>query len=319
MDYSYLLIGSEIALSLYPQLIKLVSVDIDIQVVVRFITYSTLALVSLFTFSSNSIKEIKNIPWINSIIMGCVNILHVVSSYYSFSVLSSGFSYSLFYTYPIFNLLGRSICNNEKILPINYLYILLAICGVYLVYYKQSYDTQSNDTQSNNSNNIKGIFAGICSAITESLIFFMVKNDISTVSPFIQIIKTYLLGGVLSFIYLSKKWISNYYNTNTTNTTILENMENKDNKENKENKENNSLSWNDWITLILFNALIGYIGYVIRFYLIPKLNTLKFNSLIFIGVIFAYIWGYLLSNENIYLENILGSGLILFAIFMMNK
>jgi drug/metabolite transporter (DMT)-like permease len=53
--------------------------------------------------------------------------------------------------------------------------------------------------------------------------------------------------------------------------------------------------------------------------LIPKLNTLKFNSLIFIGVIFAYIWGYLLSNENIYLENILGSGLILFAIFMMNK
>lgn len=314
MDYSYLLVGSEIALSLYPQLIKLVSVDIDIQVVVRFITYSTLAVVSLFTFSSNSnsnsIKEIKNIPWINSIIMGCVNILHVVSSYYSFSVLSSGFSYSLFYTYPIFNLLGRSIFNNEKILPINYLYILLAICGVYLVYYKQSNDTQSNDTQSHNSDYIKGIFAGICSAITESLIFFMVKNDISTVSPFIQIIKTYLLGGVLSFIYLGKKWISNYYNNNTTNTTILENME---------NKENNTLSWNDWITLILFNALIGFIGYVIRFYLIPKLNTLKFNSLIFIGVIFAYIWGYLLSNENIYIENILGSGLILFSIFMMNK
>ena len=61
MDYSYLLVGSEIALSLYPQLIKLVSVDIDIQVVVRFITYSTLALVSLFTFSSssNSINSVK--------------------------------------------------------------------------------------------------------------------------------------------------------------------------------------------------------------------------------------------------------------------
>ncbi len=323
MNNISLLIGSELALSLYPQLIKLVPATIEIQVIVRFITYAILALIALPSFSSfssfnsiNTLKEIKTIPIISTILMGGVNILHVASSYYSFKVLSSGFSYSLFYTYPIFNLLGRSIFNKETISPINYLYIIIAIIGVYLIYYKQNtqhnLDTEKNSTLDNNqdySDYTKGLFAGIGSAITESLIYFMVKNDIPTVSPFVQIIKTYLLGGVLSLIYLGKK-------------IFYDNADNADKPKDDVNSsmlEYKSLDWNDWITLILFNALIGFIGYVLRFYLIPKITTLKFNSLIFIGVVFAYIWGYLLSNEKIYLENILGTGLILFSIFMMNK
>jgi drug/metabolite transporter (DMT)-like permease len=311
MNNISLLIGSELALSLYPQLIKLVPATIEIQVIVRFITYAILALIALPSSNPpNIFKQIKTVPIFSSILMGGVNILHVASSYYSFKVLSSGFSYSLFYTYPIFNLLGRSIFNKETISPINYLYIIIAIIGVYLIYYRQNtensqhsqhnLDTEKFSTLESNNDYTKGLLAGICSAITESLIYFMVKNDIPTVSPFVQIIKTYLLGGVLSLIYLGKKI---FY----------------DNPDNADTLEYKSLDWNDWITLILFNALIGFIGYVLRFYLIPKITTLKFNSLIFIGVVFAYIWGYLLSNEKIYLENILGTGLILFSIFMMNK
>ena len=327
MNNISLLIGSELALSLYPQLIKLVPATIEIQVIVRFITYAILALIALPSFSSfssfnsiNTLKEIKTIPIISTILMGGVNILHVASSYYSFKVLSSGFSYSLFYTYPIFNLLGRSIFNKETISPINYLYIIIAIIGVYLIYYKQqsehnletkNLDTEKNSTLDNNqdySDYTKGLFAGIGSAITESLIYFMVKNDIPTVSPFVQIIKTYLLGGVLSLIYLGK-------------TLLYDNADNADKPKDDVNSSmlEYKLGWDSWITLILFNALIGFIGYVLRFYLIPKITTLKFNSLIFIGVVFAYIWGYLLSDEKIYLENILGTCLILFSIFMMNK
>jgi drug/metabolite transporter (DMT)-like permease len=70
---------------------------------------------------------------------------------------------------------------------------------------------------------------------------------------------------------------------------------------------------------VLFNALIGFVGHVLRFYLIPTTTTLTFNSLIFTGVIFAYIWGYVLGDEPIYFENILGSGLILGSIYMINK
>lgn len=75
---------------------------------------------------------------------------------------------------------------------------------------------------------------------------------------------------------------------------------------------------NQIITLVLFNALVGFIGYVLRFYIIPKISTLQFNSLIFIGVIFAYIWSFIFSKENIYFENILGTLLILVSIFLIN-
>jgi hypothetical protein len=306
MDYSQLVIVSEIALSLYPQLIKLIPTTLDIQLVVRFITYSILALSSLPIFET--LKALKTIPITSSIIMGLVNILHIASSYYSFKTLSSGFSYSLFYTYPIFNLLGRSIFNNEKITPINYLYIAIAIVGVYLVYYKQSHrniSTSENteDTEKNDNQKEKGLIAGICSAITESLIYFMVKNDIPTISPFIQIIKTYLLGGILSIGYISYISYKTIQPPETSSELITD----------------TKLDWNAWITIILFNALIGFVGYVLRFYLIPKISTLTFNSLIFTGVIFAYIWGYILGGEPIYLENILGSGLILGSIYMINK
>ena len=80
-----------------------------------------------------------------------------------------------------------------------------------------------------------------------------------------------------------------------------------------------SLSWESIVGIILFNALIGFIGYVLRFYIIPRITTIKFNSMIFLGIIFAYIWGYLLSSEMVYMKNILGSLIIMFTIYMINR
>ena len=80
-----------------------------------------------------------------------------------------------------------------------------------------------------------------------------------------------------------------------------------------------SLDYHYWITLILFNAIIGFSGYLLRFIMIPQLSTLLFNSLIFTGVIFSYIWGYILSNEPITYNNVSGTLLILSSIFLINK
>ena len=144
-----------------------------------------------------------------------------------------------------------------------------------------------------NTKNTKfGIIAGIVSALTESIIYFMVKDNLLNVSPFTQLLKTYLLGGILSLIYLLQNITSNI----TTN-----------------------LDYHYWITLILFNAIIGFCGYLLRFIMIPRLSTLLFNSLIFTGVIFSYIWGYLLSNEPITYSNLSGTVLILISIFLINK
>jgi drug/metabolite transporter (DMT)-like permease len=149
-------------------------------------------------------------------------------------------------------------------------------------------DNMQNDNMQNDNIKVNGFIAGMTSAITESLIYFMVKSDIPSISPFVQVIKTYLFGGILSIGYLIK------------NIKLI------------------NLDTNYWITLILFNSIIGFLGYVLRFFTIPRLSTLKFNSIIFIGVIFSYIWGYIFSNEKIENYNILGTLLILGSIFKIN-
>jgi drug/metabolite transporter (DMT)-like permease len=310
-NYIYPLLGSEIALSLYPQLIKLVPATLEVQIAVRCISYFILALIGISitpnTNKNKNEKEINVFSFINAIMMSIITIIHIISSYTSFKLLTSGVSYALFYTYPIFNLLGRSIFYNEKIKFINYIYILIAILGVYLIYSKdilknilqkdnlQKDNLQKDNLQNDKQNKIEksdnkyyGFIAGITSALTESLIYFIVKSDIPSVSPFTQVIKTYLLGGILSIGYIIK-------NIKTINLDI-----------------------NYWITLILFNSIIGFLGYILRFFTIPRLSTLKFNSIIFVGVIFSYIWGYIFSNENIEFNNIIGTLLILVSIFMIN-
>ena len=325
-NFAYPLIGSEIALSLYPQLIKLVPTTIEIQIAVRCITYSVLALLGYFingsinNFSkSDSVKSIESISKKSKtssiffyILMGIVNIFHIASSYISYKILPSGIADSLFYTYPIFNLLFRTIFFGESIKLINYLYIIIAIIGVYFIYSDSknniiSINTISTNTISNNTkesstkesydfitkftskDTLIGLVSGIGSAFTESLMYLMVKADVSSISPFIQVLKTYVLGGILSIGYLIK------------------------------NIDKINLDWNYWTTLILFNALVGFVGYVIRFFTIPRLTTIMFNSVIFIGVLFSYIWGYLFSNEKIKMTNILGTLLIIGSVFKINN
>lgn len=331
MELQYIpLLGSEIALSLYPQLIKLIPTTIELQVAVRCITYSVLAIIGYYITTHNNTYNNTNITTnnnntntttntfsfiITTIVMGLVNSIHIFSSYICFNTLSSGGAYSIFYIYPIFNLLGRTLIYNEKIDSINYIYILISILGVYLIYKNTIKDTTLETTPQpttentphpttetiehknsfqtisdiiNTKNKTIGLFSGLLSALTESIIYFMVKDNLGSVSPFIQLFKTYLFGGILSIIYLIQN--------STTN-----------------------LDYHYWITLILFNALIGFVGYLLRFIMIPKLSTLLFNSLIFTGVIFSYSWGYLLSNEPITYNNLYGTLLIIVSIVLINK
>ena len=315
MDTTFLpLIGSEIALSLYPQLIKLIPTTIENQVATRCITYSILAILGYYITQQNNTNITSNTNIVSftktSIIMGIVNITHIISSYMCYNTLTSGVGYSIFYMYPIFNLLGRTFIYKEKIDIVNYIYILISILGVYLIYKNNTNleHTPEPNLESfinvndilNTKNRTIGVVAGIVSALTESIIYFMVKDTSLSVSPFIQLLKTYLLGGIVSVIYFIQKLTINTPTNTPTNTTT-------------------HLDYHYWITLILFNAIIGFVGYLLRFIMIPRLSTLLFNSLIFTGVIFAYIWGYILSNEPITYNNVSGTLLIVMSIFLINK
>ena len=103
MDIKFLpLLGSEIALSLYPQLIKLIPTTIEIQVAVRCITYSILAIIGYYITTNNKTilsAKTETTSFTNTfsltsgIVMGLVKIIHIISSYMCFSILSSGVGY----------------------------------------------------------------------------------------------------------------------------------------------------------------------------------------------------------------------------------
>jgi drug/metabolite transporter (DMT)-like permease len=62
--------------------------------------------------------------------------------------------------------------------------------------------------------------------------------------------------------------------------------------------------------LILFNALVGFSGYALRFYAIPKVTTIVFSLLTFFGVIASFGWGYLFAEEIATPSSMLGALLI---------
>lgn len=299
MDNLLILSLSEITLSLYPQLIKLVDTNLETQIVFRFITYSILSLIgNIFYNPLSSFFEYSILQYLG---LGMINIFHILSSYTAFRILSSGASYTLFYTYPIFNLLGRSLFYKEHINIYNYFYIIIAIIGTYLL---------TNDQIIKDKKYLViGFIAGLISAITESLIYLFIKKETHK-SPFQEITRFYLLGGLISIAiiiyshYKEKVILKESFN-DFFEMFRLENI-------------NIKIEKKQIITLILFNALIGFVGYVLRFFIISRISTLEFNSLIFIGVIFAYIWGFIFSNEKIYIKNIIGTFLIILSIFLIN-
>ena len=66
----------------------------------------------------------------------------------------------------------------------------------------------------------------------------------------------------------------------------------------------------NWLKLLGFNALLGFSGYIARFYAIPKIPTLVFSLLSFFGVTFGYIWGILFTGDKPTARAIMGGGLI---------
>ena len=66
----------------------------------------------------------------------------------------------------------------------------------------------------------------------------------------------------------------------------------------------------NWLKLIGFNAIIGFTGYIARFYSISNIPTVVFSLMSFIGVAFGYAWTILFTKDTITTRALLGGGLI---------
>ena len=216
-----------------------------------------------------------------SIGLGAITLLHIFVSYIAFSSLSAGVAMSLFYTYPMWNLLGAKAFFGEDVQAKSYAYVALGVLGTFLVSTKGVKDDLRGLVQ-NRYGAIIGIAAALAAALTESAMYFAVRTN-EEKNPWAPTLEMY--GGALVCIIplilfgiLKIQW-----------------------------------SVSVWAKIILFNLLIGFVGYSLRFYSIPKVNTETFGLLSFVGVFSSFLFGFLFLGEKPGLISLLGAGLIALA------
>jgi drug/metabolite transporter (DMT)-like permease len=267
---------SELVLSLYPLLIKTVNTNIFTQILARFIVFPALALTFGSTVSFSSIWSNPYDAFI-AILYNLLNLGHIAASYISFKELPVGTAISLFYLYPIFNIIAGALLFGESLSLFSLVLIAAAFFGTYLI------ATSHKETQAHEENKKRnyGIIMAILAALTETIIFVFVKSSTDAkISPYYTVNNLYPAGLAILLGFA-------IFNTNVVDTSKI-----------------------NWAKLLGFNAFLGFTGYVLRFYSIPKISTLTFSLLSFFGVAFGYLWGIIFTKEKPTMKGLLGSGLI---------
>jgi drug/metabolite transporter (DMT)-like permease len=274
---------SELVLSLYPILIKTVNTNLFTQILARFLVFPTLALAFGSTYDFKSIWGNPYEAFV-SILHSILSLGHVATSYIAFKELPIGTAISLFYLYPIFNIISGALLFGESLSIISILLISIAFAGTYLI----ATSRKDNDTKIEIENDSKkydyGVAMGILAAITETMIFIFIRsNKDAEASPYYTVNHLYPAGLVMLLVF-------SIFNSNIIDTSKI-----------------------NWMKLIGFNALLGFTGYIARFYAISKIPTIVFSLLSFFGVTFGYIWGILFLGDKPTGRTLIGGGLIVGA------
>jgi drug/metabolite transporter (DMT)-like permease len=66
-------------------------------------------------------------------------------------------------------------------------------------------------------------------------------------------------------------------------------------------------------SILTYNALVGFLGYALRFYLIPQVSTVTFSALSFFGVIASYLFSWIFTGEIPTLTQGIGAAAIVLA------
>lgn len=270
-------ITSEVVLSLYPILIKVVDTGLDSQILARLATFATLSIIALNGFNLTAIVSNPLLL----LFLGLLNLVHIGTSYQAFKDLPAGPAMALFYTYPFMNLLLSWFVLGETVKLSDIPWFLLAFIGSILVVRSLTNEEVFTDKNAEPTNISRGVFAALAAALTESIIYIVTK-DFKAASPFLLMSQLY--GGALA-LFLGSVFIEKRPILSDTRTST-------------------------WIPLIAFNILIGFIGYALRFWSIPRLSTNIFSILSFVGVFSAYAFGVRFVGEIPSVESLAGGALI---------
>lgn len=276
---------SESLLSFYPTFVKKIELSVFLQMITRLITY---VLISLFFINYSFISD--NLLKQESLLLSLVNLFHIYTSYEGFKNLDSGVSFSIFNIYPLLILLFSGVLWK----PVYF----IGIVGLLFFIYDNYNSSVKNNSENNNFN--YGIFMIFLAAITEAIIFFLVRN-VKSENNWNHLFICYFWGAIILSIY-------SVFNSSDT-PEISEDIQNK-----------STTKSNTWFLIciaILLNGIIGTIGYYLRFYSIYRLDPEIYSVLSYFGIIMAYFYGIFLNNETVNIYKIMGTLLIIIANYVV--
>jgi len=260
---------SEVLLSLYPILVKVVPTNFDTGLLSRFAVFTAASLV----FYSGQPIHLGKV-----FLYGLVTLFHVIVSYTAFSNLSAGTSMSLFYTYPIMNIIAGLLFLGETISPRAIFFVLLGFVGTVLLSQEIPTEEVKGEKPIEVPQNL-AIWAGLLAAFSESLMFLVIR-DTKTTNPIDSMLQLYPGAFILFGLYV-------VFGQRTIDTNPV-----------------------NLAKLGLFNLIIGFGGYCLRAYSINKVSTVVFSLLSFIGVLSSYAFGKLFVDETSSWKTYLGAFLI---------
>ncbi len=280
-------LSSESLLSLYPVFVKNINLPISIQLESRVLMY---VIISLIFCNLPFIR--KHIFTYYGLLLGFTNLLHIYTSYRGFQLLESGVSYTLFYTYPIMIILLSGLPFQVKTI----LAILTALVGVYFISYDEIKSAPSHENFEEKKNELKenfpyeGFVMIFFAALTEAFIYFQVRN-IKTDNNWNHVFISYFLGMVIMTVYLfftEKKEI-------IQDTKLIKRFS----------------------IAMLINAVIGSLGYFLRFFAATRLKPVLYAILSYFGIFMSFIYGIFFNKDKITTKKIIGALLIIVSNFFL--
>lgn len=286
-----LVLFSEVIMSAYPILIKAVPTNLWTQIVSRFLVYSVMAS-SAIVATGNS-KQFADISWKTMAGAGLLNMAHISVSYKAFSDLSPGNAMAIFYTYPIWNIIGAWFLLGEVIPLASMPWILMALVGMVLVVHPEKGTILDLEKP-------VGTLCALLAALTETAIYFYFKLMKEKEGGFKGLFELY--GG--AGLWMLPAVLAGLAGMKPGGLEIPK----------------VDFSWKVWLPMILFNTFIGFTGYSMRVTAIPLISTAVFSMLSFFGVVAAYVFGYMFNGEKPTVKGAIGALMITVAnVILLSK
>ena len=275
---------SEIIMASYPILIKSVPTNLWTQMVSRFLVYSVAAFSAVvITGNSSQFADISPLTMGGA---GLLNLGHIAVSYKAFSELSPGNAMAIFYTYPIWNIIGAWIILGEVIPMGSVPWILMALIGMVLVAHPEKGTILDLEKP-------LGTFCALLAALSETAIYFYFKLMKEKEGGFKGLFELY--GG--AGLWMLPALVLGQMGSKPLGLEIPK----------------IDFSWKVWLPMIMFNLFLGFTGYSLRVNAIPYVSTAVFSMLSFFGVVAAYLFGYLFNGEKPSTKGAIGALMITVA------